>query len=64
MYDFGSLIVAIRTVLPTSKLPIFEDMLVRAATSPMASDDFRQAVGLEPREPSTRKFEVITGGAA
>jgi hypothetical protein len=67
-YDLGALIVAVRAVLPTAKLKDFDDMLLRAATSPCASDDLRFAVGLEPRgdEPSGpgRKFKVIPGDLA
>jgi len=65
-YDISALIIAIRAALPVSNLKIFEETLCRAVTSPMASDDFRFAAGIEPRETDHRPFrpKVITGGRA
>jgi hypothetical protein len=62
-FDIGALIIAVRHTLPTNKLKGFEDLLYRAALSPNASDEFRWALNIEPRE-KMRPFEVITGGAA
>jgi hypothetical protein len=64
-YDLGALFIAIRNVLPTNKLTEFEDLLYRAALSPHASEAFRWAMNIEPRESAAHHpFEVITGGAA
>jgi hypothetical protein len=62
-FDIGALIIATRATIPTNKLKAFEELLYRAALSPNASDEFRWALNIEPREPK-RPFTVIPGGAA
>ena len=59
MYDLGAVIIAVRAALPTNRLQVFEETLYRAAMSPHASNDLREAIGLKPR--SAPRFHVVPG---